>query len=78
MAVKPKIEVILEPDRCVVRMAPDKALSKYWPDWVYGRGANWPAALRDLADTIDALKPTYKRGRIPHDVHAAGRLRRTV
>ncbi len=78
MAVNPKIEVRIERDRCVVRMAPEKGFSKYWPDWISGRGSNWPEALRNLADKIDALQPSYKRGRTPHDVKAAARLRQKV
>ncbi len=78
MAVKPIIEASLEKDRCVVRMAPPERFSKYWNDWVTGRGSNWPDALRNLADKIDALQPTYKRGRVPHQVKAAGRLRQKV
>jgi hypothetical protein len=49
MAVNPKIEVRIERDRCVVRMAPEKGFSKYWPDWISGRGSNWPEALRSYA-----------------------------
>lgn len=78
MAVNPMIEARLEKDRCVVRMAPESGFSKYWPDWLDGQGSNWPGALRSLADKIDALEPTYKRGRRPHQVKAARRLRQSV
>ena len=40
MAVKRKIEALLQNDPCVVRMAPEKSISKYGSDWIYGRGAN--------------------------------------
>jgi hypothetical protein len=78
MAEKSKIQATLEKDRCVVRMAPEEGFSKYWPDWITGRGASWPAALRALADKIDKLEPAFKKGRTPHDVKAAAKLRRPV
>ena len=78
MAVKTIIGTSLEKDRCIVRMAPEDGFSKYGMDWLHGRGANWPEALRNLADKIDALRPTYKRGRRPHQVKAAARLRQSV